>query len=94
MNNTATAKAGAADTCKSSLTPFLLASIKLIARTSEGSVRDSISLLDKALISQSIDENKKIEEPDVRQMLGLADKSKIIYNGTQQDVKLRANKYK
>ena len=52
--------------------------IKLIARTSEGSVRDSISLLDRALISQSIDENKKIEEPDVRQMLGLADKSKII----------------
>ena len=51
--------------------------IKLIARTSEGSVRDSISLLDRALISQSIDENKKIEEPDVRQMLGLADKSKI-----------------
>jgi DNA polymerase-3 subunit gamma/tau len=32
--------------------------IKLIARTSEGSVRDSISLLDRALISQSIDENK------------------------------------
>ena len=52
--------------------------IKLIGRTSEGSVRDSISLLDRALISQSIDENKKIEEPDVRQMLGLADKSKII----------------
>ena len=52
--------------------------IKLIARTSEGSVRDSISLLDRALISQSINEGKQIEEPDVRQMLGLADKSKII----------------
>jgi len=52
--------------------------IKLIARTSEGSVRDSISLLDRALISQSIDENKQIEEPDVRMMLGLADKSKVI----------------
>jgi len=52
--------------------------IKLIARTSEGSVRDSISLLDRALISQSINENKQIEEPDVRQMLGLADKSKTI----------------
>ena len=52
--------------------------IKLIARTSEGSVRDSISLLDRALISQSINENKKIEEPDVRVMLGLADKSKVI----------------
>ena len=52
--------------------------IKLIARTSEGSVRDSISLLDRALISQSIIENKQIEEPDVRMMLGLADKSKVI----------------
>ena len=52
--------------------------IKLIARTSEGSVRDSISLLDRALISQFINENKQIEEPDVRIMLGLADKSKVI----------------
>jgi DNA polymerase-3 subunit gamma/tau len=52
--------------------------IKLIARTSEGSVRDSISLLDRALISQSINKNKQIEEPDVRMMLGLADKSKVI----------------
>ena len=52
--------------------------IKLIARSSEGSVRDSISLLDRALIFQSVKENKQIEETDVRQMLGLADKSKII----------------
>ena len=52
--------------------------IRLIARTSEGSVRDSISLLDRALISQSIN-NIQIEESEVRQMLGLADKSKIIY---------------
>jgi DNA polymerase III subunit gamma/tau len=52
--------------------------IKLIARTSEGSVRDSISLLDRALISQSINENKEIVDTDVREMLGLADKSKVI----------------
>ena len=52
--------------------------IKLIARTSEGSVRDSISLLDRALISQSIVKNKAIEDIDVREMLGLADKSKIL----------------
>ncbi len=52
--------------------------IKLIARTSEGSVRDSISLLDRALLSQSLNENKQIEEPDVRLMLGLADKTKVI----------------
>ena len=52
--------------------------IKLIAKTSEGSVRDSISLLDRALISQSINQGKQVEEPDVRQMLGIADKSKIL----------------
>ncbi len=52
--------------------------IKLIARTSEGSVRDSISLLDRALISQSINGGKEVEASEVRQMLGLADKSKII----------------
>ncbi len=52
--------------------------IKLIAKTSEGSVRDSISLLDRALIAQSINNNKTVEEKDVREMLGLADKSKLI----------------
>ncbi len=51
--------------------------IKLIAKTSEGSVRDSVSLLDRALISQSLN-SKAIEEEDVRKMLGLADKSKVI----------------
>jgi len=52
--------------------------LKLIARTSEGSVRDSISLLDRALVSQSINDNKAIQEQDVREMLGLSDKSKLI----------------
>ncbi len=52
--------------------------IKLIARTSEGSVRDAISLLDRALISQSINENNSIKDTDIRKMLGLADKSKIL----------------
>ena len=52
--------------------------IKLIARTSEGSVRDAISLLDRALISQSISKDNLIEETNVREMLGLADRSKII----------------
>ena len=51
--------------------------IKLIAKTSEGSVRDSVSLLDRALISQSLN-SKVIEEEDVRKMLGLSDKTKII----------------
>ena len=52
--------------------------IKLIARSSEGSVRDSISLLDRALITQTLNEDKQIKESNVRQMLGLADKSNII----------------
>ena len=52
--------------------------LRLIARSSEGSVRDAISLLDRALISQSIKENKIVEEKDVREMLGLADRSKTI----------------
>ena len=52
--------------------------IKLIARTSEGSVRDSISLLDRALVSKSLEDDKMIEENDIRLMLGLADKSKIL----------------
>jgi DNA polymerase III subunit gamma/tau len=52
--------------------------IQLIARTSEGSVRDAISLLDRALISQTINKDKIIEDTDVREMLGLADKSKVI----------------
>ena len=52
--------------------------LKLIARVSEGSVRDAISLLDRALISQSLDSNKEIQENDIRLMLGLADRSKLI----------------
>ena len=52
--------------------------IKLIARTSEGSVRDAISLLDRALVSKSMEEKKVIEEDDVRNMLGLADRTKVI----------------
>jgi len=51
--------------------------LQLIARTSEGSVRDAISLLDRALVSQSI-HNKEIQDQDIRQMLGLADRSKLI----------------
>ena len=52
--------------------------IKLVARMSEGSVRDAISLLDRILISQLSNDNIQIEENDVREMLGLADRSRII----------------
>ncbi len=51
--------------------------LKLIAKSAEGSVRDSLSLLDKALVSQNI-EDKEIGEIFIRQMLGIADRSKIL----------------
>jgi len=64
--------------------------LQLITRASEGSVRDAISLLDRALVSQSI-HNNEIQEQDVRRMLGLADRSKLIllfkeiFSGNQID---------
>ena len=51
--------------------------LKLIAKASEGSVRDSLSLLDRALISQH-NTKSEIDETFVRKMLGIADKSKIL----------------
>ena len=52
--------------------------LKLIAKAGEGSVRDAISILDRALISQTVKENNEINDQEVRLMLGLADKSKLI----------------
>ena len=49
----------------------------LIAKAAEGSVRDSLSLLDRALVSQNIGE-KEVDEIYIRKMLGLADKSKLL----------------
>jgi len=49
----------------------------LVAKAAEGSVRDSLSLLDRALVSQNI-EQKEIDEIFVRKMLGIADRSKIL----------------
>ena len=51
--------------------------LKLIAKAAEGSVRDSLSLLDRAIVSQHITE-KEIDEIFVRKMLGIADRSKIL----------------
>lgn len=49
----------------------------LIAKAATGSVRDSLSLLDRALVSQNIEE-KEIDETFVRKMLGITDRSKIL----------------
>jgi len=51
--------------------------LKLIAKASEGSVRDSLSLLDRALIGHHVTKNK-VDETYVRKMLGIADRSKIL----------------
>ena len=63
--------------------------LKLIAKASEGSVRDSLSLLNRAFVSQFIAE-KEIDETFIRKMLGIADRSKIlkllslVFNGEQK----------
>ncbi len=51
--------------------------LTLIAKASEGSVRDSLSLLDRAVVSQNLEE-KEIDENFIRKMLGIADRSKFL----------------
>jgi DNA polymerase III subunit gamma/tau len=64
--------------------------LTLIAKAAEGSVRDSLSLLDRALATQDIEE-KEMDENFVRRMLGIADRSKIlnllnlIFQGEQKE---------
>ena len=64
--------------------------LKLLAKASEGSVRDSLSLLDRAIVSQHVVE-KEIDENFVRKMLGIADRFKtleilqLIFQGDQKN---------
>ena len=51
--------------------------LKLISKAAEGSVRDSLSLLNRAFVSQNVIE-KDIDETFIRKMLGIADRSKIL----------------
>jgi len=51
--------------------------LSLIAKAAEGSVRDSLSLLDRAIISQNESKNS-IDETFIRKMLGIADRSKVL----------------
>jgi DNA polymerase III subunit gamma/tau len=50
------------------------AALALIARAAEGSVRDSLSLLDQAIAHAA----GKVRDEDVRQMLGLADRVRVV----------------
>ncbi len=59
--------------CKNEKVTIDSESLNLLARSSEGSVRDSLSLLDQAI---SISKNN-IKASDVKSMLGLSDKSKL-----------------
>ncbi len=49
----------------------------LIAKASEGSVRDGLSLLDQAIVTYNF-LGKEITEESVRTMIGIADRSRII----------------
>ena len=53
------------------------AALSLIAKASEGSVRDSLSLLDRALVSKHSNE-EEVDETFIRKMLGIADRSKTL----------------
>ncbi len=60
--------------CQKEGKQFSEEALHLIAKAGDGSVRDSLSLLDQAITQQS--SNPSIDE--VRQMLGVADKSNLI----------------
>jgi len=51
--------------------------VRLIAQSSEGSVRDSLSLLEK-ILNSSTDHAKILSEKDIQSILGFSDKSEII----------------
>jgi len=52
------------------------AALALIARAADGSARDGLSILDQA-ISQAGGDDRKVTEPAVRDMLGLADRALV-----------------
>ncbi len=52
--------------------------LALIARASEGSVRDALSLLDQAIAHVKGSLNVEVKAEDLRLMLGLADRARII----------------
>ena len=64
--------------------------LAIIAKASEGSVRDGLSILDQAIITFNL-QNEEINETKVRDMLGLADQTRVIellshiIKGSQQE---------
>ena len=68
--------------------------LKLIVKISEGSVRDSLSLLDRALITQKI-EQKELDLESAQKIFGYFDKShlielmKLIFQGKEEQALLK-----
>ena len=68
--------------------------LKLIVKISEGSVRDSLSLLDRALITQKI-EQKELDLDSAQKIFGCFDKShlielmKLIFQGKEEQALLK-----
>jgi DNA polymerase III subunit gamma/tau len=64
--------------------------LAIIAKASEGSVRDALSILDQAIITFNL-QSQEITEDKVRDMLGLADQTRVIellshiVKGSQQE---------
>lgn len=64
--------------------------LAIIAKASEGSVRDALSILDQAIITFNL-QSQEITEEKVRDMLGLADQTRVIellshiVKGSQQE---------
>jgi DNA polymerase-3 subunit gamma/tau len=64
--------------------------LAIIAKSSEGSVRDALSILDQAIITFNL-EDQEISEEKLRDMLGLADQTRVIellsfiVKGSQQE---------
>ena len=63
--------------CVKEHVPVEREAVAIIARAAEGSVRDSLSLLDQAIAHGGNAENAAISAAEIRAMLGLADKARI-----------------
>ncbi|MEP0522039.1 MAG: DNA polymerase III subunit gamma/tau [Hyphomicrobiales bacterium] len=53
--------------------------LRLLARASEGSARDALSLLDQAIAHGAVTGSAEIGEDALRDMLGLADRARVIH---------------
>ena len=66
-----------ARTCKAENAGLPDAALKLIARAADGSARDALSLLDRALAHIDPQGNSDVDEATMRALLGLADRGRI-----------------